>query len=151
MYEIHASQFYNEKMCTTGKKMCQKTYCFLSHNTTHQYQISRRLMLSKWDIIKKQPLLQEIYREPTIIPYKIGRSLKNTLVKAKLHNRNKMTKPKRSRVRPGNTFNISTYQLKVTYLHNIGAGEKLNAILDEPKRHSVQWDEWSRLVWAITS
>ena len=42
--------------------------------------------------------------------------------------------------------------IEVTYLHNIGAGEKLNAMrLHERKRHSVQWDEWSRLVWAIIS
>jgi len=41
------------------------------------------LMMSKWNLIERQPLLKEIF-EPPIILYRRGRSLKDELVRAKL-------------------------------------------------------------------
>ena len=40
--------------------------------------------MNKWHLIKKQPLLNEIFKEPPLISYKKGRSLKDILVRAKL-------------------------------------------------------------------
>ena len=44
----------------------------------------KKVLMSKWHIIEKQPLLREVFREPPIISYKRGRSLKDILVRAKL-------------------------------------------------------------------
>jgi len=40
--------------------------------------------MSKWHLIEDQPLLREIYREQPFISYRKGKSLKDTLVRAKL-------------------------------------------------------------------
>ena len=40
--------------------------------------------MKHWQLIENQPLLRQIYKEPPIISYKRGRSLKDILVKAKL-------------------------------------------------------------------
>lgn len=44
----------------------------------------KKIIMSKWHLIQQQPLLREIFKEPPIICYKRGRSLKDILVKAKL-------------------------------------------------------------------
>ena len=44
----------------------------------------KKIIMSKWHLIQQQPLLREIFKEPPIICYKRGRSLKDLLVKAKL-------------------------------------------------------------------
>jgi hypothetical protein len=44
----------------------------------------KKILMSKWHIIEKQPLLREIFREPPIISYKRSRYLKDILVRAKL-------------------------------------------------------------------
>ena len=53
-----------------------------------QYQPSvpslKKLLMKHWQLIESQPLLRQIYKEPPIISYKRGRSLKDILVKAKL-------------------------------------------------------------------
>ena len=52
-----------------------------------QYQPSvpnlKQIIMNKWHLIKKQPLLNEIFKEPPLISYKKGRSLKDILVRAK--------------------------------------------------------------------
>ena len=40
--------------------------------------------MKHWQLTENQPLLRQIYKEPPIIWYKRGRSLKEILVKAKL-------------------------------------------------------------------
>ena len=40
--------------------------------------------MKHWQLIENQPLLRQIYKEPPIISYKRGRSLKDILVKTKL-------------------------------------------------------------------
>ena len=40
--------------------------------------------MSKWHLIENQPMLREIYREPPLISYTRGKSLKDILVRAKL-------------------------------------------------------------------
>ena len=41
-------------------------------------------MVSCWDQIKNQPLLNSIFKDPPIISYKRGKSLKDMLVRAKI-------------------------------------------------------------------
>ena len=43
----------------------------------------KKILMSKWLLIENQPLLREIYREPPLISYRRGKSLKDILVKAK--------------------------------------------------------------------
>ena len=53
-----------------------------------QYQPSvpslKKILMEHWQLIESQPLLRQIYKEPPIISYKRGRSVKDILVKAKL-------------------------------------------------------------------
>ena len=53
-----------------------------------QYQPSvpnlEQIIMKRWHLIKKQPLLNEIFKEPSLISHKKGRSLKDILVRAKL-------------------------------------------------------------------
>ena len=39
--------------------------------------------MNKWHLIQNQPLLWQIFKEPPIISFKKGKSLKDTLVRAK--------------------------------------------------------------------
>jgi len=53
-----------------------------------QYQPSvpnpKQILMRKWHFIEQQPLLSEIYKDPPLISYKRGRSLKDILVRATL-------------------------------------------------------------------
>ena len=40
--------------------------------------------MRKWNFIQNQPLLRQIFKEPPIISYKKGKSLKDMLVRAKI-------------------------------------------------------------------
>ena len=44
----------------------------------------KNILMSKWHLIENQPMLREIYREPPLISYRRGKSLKDILVRAKL-------------------------------------------------------------------
>ena len=44
----------------------------------------KQIQMENWHLIERQPLLREIYKEPPLISYKRGRSLKDILVRAKL-------------------------------------------------------------------
>lgn len=44
----------------------------------------KNILMSKWHLIQNQPLLKEIFKEPPIVSYKKGKSLKDILVRAKL-------------------------------------------------------------------
>ena len=44
----------------------------------------KQILMKNWHFIEQQPRLNEIFREPPIVSYKRGRSLKDILVKAKL-------------------------------------------------------------------
>ena len=43
----------------------------------------KEILMENWHLIERQPLLREIYKEPPLISYKKGRSLKDILVRAK--------------------------------------------------------------------
>lgn len=44
----------------------------------------KQILMQKWHLIQQQPLLRRIFKDPPIVSYKRGRSLKDILVRAKL-------------------------------------------------------------------
>jgi len=42
------------------------------------------ILMNSWHFITQQPLLNDIFKEPPLISYKRGRSLKDILVRVKL-------------------------------------------------------------------
>lgn len=44
----------------------------------------KNILMEKWHLIQNPPLLREIYKDPPLISYRKGKSLKDILVKAKL-------------------------------------------------------------------
>jgi hypothetical protein len=44
----------------------------------------KNILMLNWDLIQNQPLLNSIFKDPPIISYKRGKSLKDTLVRAKI-------------------------------------------------------------------
>ena len=44
----------------------------------------KHILMEKWHLIESQPKLREMFKEPPIISYKRGISLKDILVRAKL-------------------------------------------------------------------
>ena len=44
----------------------------------------KTILMSKWHLIENHPLLREIYKDPPLLSYRKGRSLKDVLVRAKL-------------------------------------------------------------------
>ena len=44
----------------------------------------KNILMRKWHLIQNQPYLKEIFQEPPILSYRKGKSLKDTLVRAKL-------------------------------------------------------------------
>ena len=50
----------------------------------------KEILMNNWVIIQNQPLLKNIYTKPPIISYKKGKSLKGTLVRAKIYFKAKM-------------------------------------------------------------
>ena len=44
----------------------------------------KNILMAKWHLIQNQPVLREIFKDPPILSYRKGRSLKDILVRAKL-------------------------------------------------------------------
>ena len=44
----------------------------------------KQIVMENWSLIQNQPLLKIIYKKPPIISHKRGKSLKDTLVQAKI-------------------------------------------------------------------
>ena len=44
----------------------------------------KNILMGKWHLIQNQPYLKEVFQEPPILSYRKGKSLKDTLVRAKL-------------------------------------------------------------------
>ena len=77
-------------------KFTERENALLKHNkekkevlpfvTQYQPSVStlKEVLMEKWNLIQNQPLLRQIYKEPPIISFKKGKSLKNMLVRAKL-------------------------------------------------------------------
>ena len=69
---------YHERMSAlkTKKKTNKRILPFETNLKT--------ILMNKWYLIERQPLLKEIFKEPPIISYKKGKFLKDILVRAKL-------------------------------------------------------------------
>ena len=67
-----------------GKNKTQKN--ILPFVTQYRPSVSnlKQALLTKWHLIQNQPLLRQIFKEPPIISYKKGKSLRDLLVRAKL-------------------------------------------------------------------
>ena len=48
----------------------------------------KNILLAKWHLIKNQPVLREIFKDPPVLSYRNGRSLKDILFRAKHFNDN---------------------------------------------------------------
>jgi len=75
-------KFLERKYALQEKQKVQKI--ILPFVTKYNPLVLKKILMSKWHIIEKQPLLREIFREPPIISYKRSSSLKDILVRAKL-------------------------------------------------------------------
>ena len=71
-------------------KFTERESALLKHNNKEekeilpfvtQYQPSvstlKEVLMKKWNLIQNQPLLRQIFKEPPIISYKIGKSLRD--------------------------------------------------------------------------
>ena len=67
----------------TNTESAQKnsTLCDTISSITSMFE---NILMEKWHLIQNQPLLREIYKDPPLISYRKGKTLKDMLVKAKL-------------------------------------------------------------------
>ena len=76
--------FDQRKLALQQKQKTSKQILFF----LTQYQTSvpnlKQIVMSKWHSIQNQPLLGELFKEPPLISYKNGRSVKDLLVRAKI-------------------------------------------------------------------
>ena len=50
----------------------------------------KKILMGKWHLIQNQPQLRNIFKEPPVLSYRKGKSLKDILVKAKLYRLNNL-------------------------------------------------------------
>ena len=105
--EIH---FENRKEALRQKPSREKT--ILPFVTQYQPSVPslKNILMKHWQLIEKQPLLRQIYKEPPIISCKRGRSLKDILVKAKLWDLKAKTRGWKAWVRLVNPYDISSLE-----------------------------------------
>lgn len=79
--EVH---FNNRQSALEQKPKSKKQ--ILPFVTTYHPSVRnlKNILMSNWDLIKNQPLLNSIFKDPPIISYKRGKSLKDILVRAKI-------------------------------------------------------------------
>ena len=101
--------FENRKEALRQKLSREKT--ILPFVTQYQPSVPSliNILMKHWQLIEKQPLLRQIYKEPPIISYKRGRSLKDILVKAKLWDLKAKTRGWKAWVRLVNPYDISIF------------------------------------------
>lgn len=77
-------KFSERKLALKQKKKQQKKILPFTTKFHPALPNIKNILMNKWHLIQNQPKLREIFKEPPIISYKRGRSLKDILVKAKL-------------------------------------------------------------------
>ena len=114
--EIH---FENRKEALRQKPSSEKT--ILPFVTQYQPSVPslKNILMKHWQLIEKQPLLRQIYKEPPIISYKRGRSLKDILVKAKLWDLKAKTRGWKAWVRLVNPYDISKWLNRMLHLKRV--------------------------------
>ena len=78
--EANSNDSLRSEICPpaeTKRKQTNLAFCYM-----HQPSVPnlKQILMKKWHLIEKQPLLSELYRKPPLISYKRGRSLKDILV-----------------------------------------------------------------------
>ena len=76
--------FADRKNALTQKQKAQKKILPFVTQFQPSLPCLKNILMDKWHLIQNQPLLREIYKEPPLISYRKGKSLKDMLVKAKL-------------------------------------------------------------------
>ena len=76
--------FADRKNAFTQKQKAQKKILPFVTQFQPSLPCLKNILMDKWHLIQNQPLLREIYKEPSLISYRKGKSLKDMLVKAKL-------------------------------------------------------------------
>ena len=81
---VFAVKYADRATALTQKQKAQKI--LLPFVTQFQPSLPglKNILMEKWHLIENQPLLREIFKEPPLISYRKGKSLKDMLVKAKL-------------------------------------------------------------------
>ena len=76
--------FASRQSALTQKKKGQER--LLPFVTTYHPAIKnlKQILMEQWSLIQTQPLLKTVFQKPPIISYKKGKSLKDTLVRAKI-------------------------------------------------------------------
>jgi len=79
--EVH---FKNRKSALQQKPKSRKQ--ILPFVTTYHPSVHnlKNILMPNWDLIQNQPLLNSIFKDPSIISYKRGKSVKDMLVRAKI-------------------------------------------------------------------
>ena len=75
------------RMCSVlkGKNKTQKDILpFVTQYRPSVSNLKQALLTTEWHLIQNQPLLRQILKEPPIISYKKGKSLRDLFVRAKL-------------------------------------------------------------------
>ena len=92
---------FNERMSALQNK--QKTHKNILPFVT-EYRPSvpnlKTILMSKWHLIEYQPMLRDIYKDPPLLSYRKGRSLKDVLVRANFEGHIFLISTNRSRVWP---------------------------------------------------
>ena len=76
--------FADRKNALTQKQKAQKKILPFVTQFQPSLPCLKNIKMDKWHLIQKLPLLREIYKEPPLISYRKGKSLKDMLVKTKL-------------------------------------------------------------------
>ena len=123
--------FENRKEALRQKLSREKT--ILPFVTQYQPSVPSliNILMKHWQLIEKQPLLRQIYKEPPIISYKRGRSLKDIVVKAKLWDLKAKTRGWKAWVRLVNPYDISMWSLS-----------------DRPRSTTCEYNLWMSCSWA---
>ena len=74
----------DRKNALTQKQKAQKKILPFMTQFQPSLLCLKNILMDNWHLIQNQPLLREIYKEPRLISYRKGKSLKDMLVKAKL-------------------------------------------------------------------
>ena len=86
LYQQHTlrSEIWRKDISPPPTKQNKRTDLALRNTIPRSSSKSQRNLNEKWHVIQQQPLLNQIFKEPPIISYRKGRSLKDILVRAKL-------------------------------------------------------------------
>ena len=76
-------QFENRKLALLQKQKENKRILPFATQYHPAVPNLKQILLKDWHLIEQQPLLKEIYKDPPLISYKRGRSIKDILVRAR--------------------------------------------------------------------